>query len=923
MVASVILADVEPWLPARRNGGAMETTFVTHQRFILRTIFPGGRMPPSTAGKDARRHICGRALKLIFALLIVGLGCALFAVPAALAADEVVRPMIWATPADRAAILAKIETQPWAKSSFAGLKARVADAVTRHQKDPAAFLREIPTIPSPAGAQFHPTFAPIRGNMASTPQKGAGPKLERLLSLGVDCGALYYLTGDESYANCAADILNVFVEALVQMKTDETDEDGGLLYPNDFLYEARGIGDQIPLIYDFVQHRLKSGATVYNLGSKSPAPFHFEHAQSLFRAYARFSIDHGIVDNNHPVLEMNCLAHCVLALDDNAERADLLQYLTHKDTPHQDSLKKVVAVYAKSGAVWPESFQYSSSVSSRVTYLMALMRRHAPQDVSLESFANIPLSLVRLRDMRFPNGQNIRFGDGPRGGGGGSYDSCEIAYALGQREGDVKLQQTFGGLINRGIAEGKYKRSGQGTLALLWHAPEVIAPQADAVSLRTTDELPFVGAVLQRNLSPDSKPADALMAVVSGGHHVHGHASGMALELYGVGQVLGVNAGKGTYTTDEHENYRRIFAAHNCVIVNGASRSEGGWVNLGINTVQKVALEPAVGALPVSGNYSFTLTSFADDKGPGAKAKQERLVGIVRTSASTGYYVDVFRSESALPNQFHDYLYHNFGDAVTLASARGELALADSPGRFVPVKDAVWKQNRSFLYPGWHFFKHAKTSAPFAEDVTVDFSAAKLQPAPAHMRLFIPGGPGRDYSSALAPETKEAPGGYDKKPTPVLVIRQQGEAWTRPFAVVYEPSAGDGKAGSIQSVTALETNAAFVGFKIVSRVDGQPLTQYVLVQPTADSVYENAALGISFRGRYAVITVNASGAGTSLYLGEGERLRFQDYDLHGLAEGSIAASAEIAGNTATVTAVASAELTLPGGRRVASARLTH
>jgi len=877
------------------------------------------QLPP----EPVRREDGGIQRKLFSTLLLSGLVCALLGATV-VAADEVVRPMIWVTPADRAPILAKIESQAWARISFAGLKARVADAVVRHQKDPAAFLREVPTISSPEGEQFPPTFAPIRGNMASTPNKGAGPKLERFLQLGVDCGALYYLTGDEAYANCAADILNVFVEALIQMKTDETDEDGGLLYPNDFLYEARGIGDQIPLVYDFVQHRLKNGAPVYQLGSKTRAPFNFEHAQSLFRAYARFAIDHGIIDNNHPVLEMNCLAHCVLALDDNVERADLLQYLTVKDTPHQDSLKKVAAVYAKSGAVWPESFQYSSSVSSRVTYLMALMRRHAPDAVSLESFANIPLSLVRLRDMRFPNGQNMRFGDGPRGGGGGSYDSCEIAYALGLREGDVQLQQVFGGLVNLGIAQEKYNRaSNRGVLALLWYAPEVIAPPAEAIPLRTTDELPFVGALLQRNLLPGGEPADALMAVVSGGSHVHGHASGMDLELYGVGQVLGVNAGKGTYTTDEHENYRRLFAAHNCVIVNGASRSAGDWVNLGINPVQKVALEPAVGAVPVSANHSFTLTSFADDKGPGAKAQQERLVGIVRTSATTGYYVDVFRSQSALTNQFHDYLYHNLGEALAMTAMGSELTLTDSPGRFVPVAGAVWNHNRSYLFPGWHFFKDAKTSTPCSEDVTVDITTSKLQSGPAHMRLFIPGAVGRKYSHALAPATKEAPSPYEHEPTPVLVIRQHGEAWTQPFAVIYEPFAGGKDSGSIQTVAGLGGKRSFGGFMVVSQIKGQPLTQYVLVQPTAASVFEDAKLGISFHGRYAVVTVNARGECASLYLGEGGRLRFQGYDLHALSERATAASAEIYGDTAKVTAVASAELTLPGGRRIASAPLRH
>ncbi|MEO7600350.1 MAG: hypothetical protein ABIV50_15560, partial [Opitutus sp.] len=292
-----------------------------------------------------------------------------------LAAAPVERPLIWVTPADRASILAKIETAPWARTAFERLQAQVHEAMAEHQKDAAAYLRKIPTIPSPAGVGHAPTLAPIPGNMASTPDKGDGPKLERLLTLGVDCGALYYLTQDEAYARCAADILHVFVEAIVQMKTDPTDDNGGLLYPNDFLYEARGIGDQIPLIYDFVQPYLQHGGTVLDLNTGRQVAFDFAHAQELFRAYTRFAIDGGIIDNNHPVLEMNCLAHCALALDDPEERQNTFAYLVSKDTPHQDSLAKVLKIYARPGSVWPESFQYSGNVSSRLTYLVALVRR--------------------------------------------------------------------------------------------------------------------------------------------------------------------------------------------------------------------------------------------------------------------------------------------------------------------------------------------------------------------------------------------------------------------------------------------------------------------------------------------------------------------------------------------------------------------
>ena len=859
-------------------------------------------------------------LRLLGSLLSV-----LLSALAVAAAPPVARPIIWVTAADRAPILAKIESQPWARASFAAMQARVRDAVAQHQQNPDTFLRGLPLVAHPDGPRFHPTLAHIGGNMASEPGREVRGKLQRFLLIGVDCGVLYFLTGDKAYARCAADILHATVEALVQMKPNESAGNGGWIYPDDHLYEARALGPLPPLIYDFVHGHLQGGATVHSLVSRREAPFDFAHAQQVFRTYARLAIEHGIIDCNWPVLEMPSLAHNVLALDDPAERTRLLEHVLTKNTAHQDSLQKVVSQFAESGAVWPESFQYSGGVSSLATYLVALMRRQSPATPLTDAYGNIPLSLARLRDFRFPNGENIRFGDGPRRGGE-SFDSYEIAYALGQREGNPKLPETFGALINLGIARGKYDRAKPhghaagasvylGPLQLLWYAPEVSGRMSAPVP-RVTDELPFVGALLQRNFSPDLDPAHAFMAVVSGGHHVHGHASGMALELYGAGQVLGANAGKGTYTTNEHENHRRLFAAYNTVIVNGASRSEGGWVNLGMNTVKKIALEPAVGAAPVSPRHSFTLTSFVDDKGPGAKATQERLVGLVRTSDSTGYYVDVFRSQSALPDQFHDYLYHNLGDRVILASPRGALPLAESPGRFVPVPGAKWERNHSYLFPGWHFFQSARTSAPLAEDVTVDFPVDRLQPAPAHMRLFIPGTEGREYSSALAPETMEAPEPYAKTPTPVLIIRQRGSAWERPFAVVYEPFAGSASSGSVRSVTALGPRDRFAGFQVVSEVAGRRRTQYVLVQSGATDVFEDPRLGISFRGRYAVITLNERDDCAGLYLGEGNRIRFRGYDLSFRAGATASAAAEWEGDRPTLTAASPAELVLPGGRRI-------
>ncbi|MEO7413477.1 MAG: hypothetical protein ABIZ81_08975, partial [Opitutaceae bacterium] len=356
----------------------------------------------------------------------------LFGTPFLTAAEppSTIRPMIWVRPADRAPILDKIKSQPWAQAVYAAMNERVKDAVARHHTDPDAFLRGLPLVPNPADSHAHPTLALLQGGGAAEADPGTRGKLQGYLQTGVDCGIMYFLTQDETYASCAADILQATVAAMMRMKPDESPGNGGWIYPDNHLYEARALGAQLPLLYDFVAPYLHAGGRVHHLETGQPGDFNFANAQQVFRTYARLAIEHGIIDSNWPVLEMPSLTHNVLALDDPAERTKLLAYVTEKNTPHQDSLAKVVAEYNTAGAVWPESFQYSHGVSGLTTYLIALLRRQTPALALPAGYENIPLSLARLRDFRFPNGENIRFGDGLRHSGDG-YDSYEIAYALG------------------------------------------------------------------------------------------------------------------------------------------------------------------------------------------------------------------------------------------------------------------------------------------------------------------------------------------------------------------------------------------------------------------------------------------------------------------------------------------------------------
>tara|TARA_R110002049_G_scaffold211595_3_gene382553 strand:+ start:4373 stop:6616 length:2244 start_codon:yes stop_codon:yes gene_type:complete len=724
-----------------------------------------------------------------------------------LIAQNLERPIILVKPSDKAAILEKIEKQPWANKTYTKFIEKLNSDINLHQSNADAFLRGMPfdwghgkTREMPP---FHLTYHIENGvhknlDNATKEEWENGRELIRYLQIGVDCGIAYYLTEDEKYAQCATDILNAFVNSVLQSEVSDWRGRGGWLFPDDGFREVREIGAKVPLIYDFIAEFIKKGGKPYDIIKKKKVDFPLEKSQIAFRTYADITINYGHTGSNHPVLEAPSLVYNALAMEDADEREKLLSYFLTENTKNQDALNVMAAIYKVEGAIWPETSQYLNAVSSILTRLMLVVNKYDPSLRLGEKYSNILFSLPILDYLVYPNNQIVRWGDGKRHGSP-SYSSYEDAYILGQMDGSKKIMNKFGPLLRRAIDEGKYKR--RSMYSVLMHGIE-LPSNMNAFQLPRTDKLDHAGIFLQRNLSSTNKPEDGLMCFVGGAHMVHGHAEGMNIELYGEGEVLGVDNGRGSYQKDIHENYSRIYAAHNTVIVNGSSQGEGGWVNLGINTVQLISMEPMPNKEAVSPFHSFTQTSFIDDKGDKAEAEQERTLALIRTSPTTGYYVDVFRSKSKLPNEYHDYLYHNIGDGLKFLNK--DLSLTTDPERYMANANDEWIQNKTYRHPGWHFFKDVNTSSTYSKTVKAQFSIEKLGKSPIYMDLHIPGFDNREYTKVMAPQTFEAPEPYDELDTPTLVIRKKGDAWNVPFVVVYEPFSGNIKNASMVSVEKLE-----------------------------------------------------------------------------------------------------------------------
>ncbi|MEX0332010.1 MAG: heparinase II/III family protein [Puniceicoccaceae bacterium] len=807
------------------------------------------------------------------AVLLFTLHLCLFSAKAALE-----HPRIWVSPDDKEAINEKIHNEAWAGTFFNNLRARADLAVSKHQTDRDAFLKELP-LDWYAGQAAHPRFRYI------TSSESDRYIIMPFLQDAIECGVVYYLTGEERYAQAAADIMGVVVSCLARMERKGSAGNGGLVYTSDHLKEARIFGAQIPVACDFIYTFVQNGAKVHDIVTGGERDFPFADAQTVFKTYADMAIEVGHSGSNWSVLESPSLVGNTLMMDTQEKIDQYLPFYLNKNTTRQDPLSVVAQSYEKPGDIWPESLQYSTGVAELSTYLMGVLDRLYPDLDLAQKYPNVVAANGRMDPLRYPNDDVISFGDGARYYGP-DFLAFEKAYYLSSLAGDTESMIRFGSLIKTGIAKGNYNRATLPSrsygahpyftpIRLLWAVPDLLGEATEYPKPRT-DELPFAGIFIQRNESSTDPENAGLMLFVGGAGYVHGHASGMNIELYGEGEVLGIDSGPGSYRSDIHENYYRIFAAHNTVISNGASAGSGGWVNLGIETVQLKAMEPMPREDAVSPWHSFSTTTFYDRHNTMAPAEHQRTLALIRTSPTRGYYVDVFRARSDTPGQYHDYVYHNVGESLSFPEGPDPFLFVPTPARFHNSLNLPWQQNRQYRNPGWHFFEEVYTATATAEPVQARFNIFRMPRGPASMDIHMPGGPLQTYSKAMAPSSKNAPTSYAGRDIPTMVVRQDGEAWTNPFACVFESYTNATEGPAIQSVENLNDGGPFKGLVVESMIDGELLRQYIIILDNLDETYSNPGLGITFTGHFGVVTTSENGDLKSLYIGSGSSLQYGD-----------------------------------------------
>ena len=771
---------------------------------------------------------------------------------------ELGRPFILVEQKERAAILEKIDKYEEMREAYTALKTSVEKRAASHQQNPSSTLDAIPKF-------------------------GNSRKHESIVDIGVDAGGMYFLTGDEIYAQLAADILNVYAQGILKMDPEKI----AIAQP-DFFMDSRVVYRQIGLTYDFIAPFLnKPGTKVYDREAKKQVTYRNADTQEAIKRLARFGLKNWAANSNHPMLEAPGILYNIMAIDDPQERAKLVDLFV-KGTRKGNGLIWARDTLLENGGHWPETPTYSGFFGGILGWMDVVDRSYP--DYRIFDGSKLIFKAFESRKMfNYPDGREaVAFGDSRRGNvirfHTGTYQALiRIAGRVGFKEIAKDLQQKCRGDLEADMGKANaFVPLGLGPLLSYDRVDQV----EGIVKEYQTAEFKHAGVVIQKNLNVEDKKLRGLMCYSGGAHYVHSQLSGLDLELYGSGLVMGGVAadvdGPKSRGDDINRHYYRIYAGHNTVIVNGESkgRQNGSWKSDGMLYMDKTvteAMEPAHLSPALSKDFTFSSQRLDDTVN---KLVQQRMVGIVRTGPESGYYFDLFRSVSKGKNAYSDYIYHNVGDAFTLTGQKGTpLELAAQDKRYQSTA-AVSTGGKKFevLFPGWHYFKKVNTSMPTAEAIRGTFTLAGKN---KYMHVAIPGGIEREYTAAEAPPILEVEEGYDRKNARVMSIRQTGEAWERPYIVLYEPSTNEQP--TVRSVENIMDGGKVIGAKVVSKVADTLVTDRIIARENEKDTYENAGDGIKFSGRFAIVRTIQNGPANKLqlYIGNGDELTFHGHKLSG------------------------------------------
>lgn len=692
---------------------------------------------------------------------------------------------------------------------------------------------------------------------------------EEIMRIAKDASFIYWLTNDENYAQLAFGVLDTYLM--------------GMYYRNEPIDIANGHAQTLVGLstFEVIQERILNEISytfdfLYNYIEKNHPEKIGKYAETL-KKWIDISIKNGVPHNNWNLHKSKFILKIAMVLEDNKNYSDgkgreyYIDYILNKTSARQWSLTKFMNYgYDFKTGIWNECPGYAIGVTSDLTNFIRDYDNTFNQN--LLTYTPVLRDAVKvLPQYLFPNGDISAFGDSFYGKL--RTDAVSDMIRLAQKYGNKSDEIEFTKML-RLFEPNQQNKSAQNTrlpaeiTSFFTTKPLELDKNIPSGKLEDyvsqTFYAPNVSWFVQRN-GMDEKNGLMISQVASQGNHAH--SNGISMELYGKGYVLGAESGIGSsYFEKPYLEYYSQFPAHNTVMVDGISKYPEMLSNHPFDLLSSYP-EPGAKSEYYT-DISFSEVYFLE---PESRSDQNRLLSIVRTGETTGYYVDIFRSKKQRGgDKYHDYFYHNLGQYLQILDKNGN--------------QMTLNQSDEMGFAGGHLFAldymWDKKSAKTDQDYQAIWKMSMPDNNHIYMNLWMKGYKGREIFSIKAPSVKSFRANnnlpYDVLKEPFLTIsaRQHGEAWNNPFVSVFEPTTEkEGKSiVSINSFTA-DNNAEilpdFVGLEVKSKTGR---TDFIFSSIKDERIeYRNMAVNAT----YAVISENEKDF--SLFLGNGKLIKWNGF----------------------------------------------
>ncbi len=713
---------------------------------------------------------------------------------------------------------------------------------------------------------------------------------ENIVERAMYAAFIYWMSGEEKYAKFAYDIFVTYINGIYYREPPLSEGDhrsSHIVGLTSFEVIHERVLNYLPLCYDFLYDYIKQQ------GGDLPK------MHAVFQKFADQIIKNGVATNNWNVFQACFVTYLALSLEEDAAYENgkgqqyYINFILNENVPRQKALRDVCEIYDPNTGMWNESPGYSMATTKDMLEIALLMDGVKGIDI-FKDFGVVEKSALASFEYLYPSFKTVAFGD--NGYSTLDYAMYESLLALYRNHNKTEQTEALVAALNSHIKLGLYDRNKGTSLYKLFNYVGSIDPKV------TSDEClysnffyaPNLNLTIQRN-GMDRK--SGLMLVNSGTGFNHNHDNGINLELYGKGYPLGVDKARGSsYWSKDHGEYYKAAISHNTVLIDGVSKNSSREMKpREVSPTHKIVSSfPEYNLKDADEPYSM---SFVDNEflEQSTNSVQRRVSGIIRTSPSSGYYVDIFRSRKKEGgDKKHEYIYHNVGESFTLF---------DKKGAALSMSESSDLTSAGGQVKGYDYLTDKKEVA-YSSDFQGTFKVKDVS-----MDVWMKGAPERKLFSVMTPRSLKGLGGdigkeIENAPIPAMIVRQEGEAWRRPFVAIYEPyTSKEGR--TIKSVEYMECkDKEFVGIEVTTKFG----TEYILNHTSAD-VKLSLKGGIEFQGLYGVISTSKRGV-SRLFI-SGGTLSYGGYTLTCDAPALV----EWKDGEPIVTSSSKATLTQPKGKK--------